>query len=64
MSRAFVELLGDGVEVGLGEGAEAGPAGQVLAQQAVDVFSLLPRCQGDLGSQKQACTPVWMVNRW
>jgi hypothetical protein len=28
------------------------------------VFSLLPRCQGDFGSQKNTCTPVSMVNRW
>ena len=38
LSRAFVELLGDGVEVGLGQGAEVEASGQVLAQQAVGVL--------------------------
>jgi hypothetical protein len=33
LSRAFVELLGDGVEVGLGQGLEVQSSGEVLAQQ-------------------------------
>ena len=48
LSRAFVELLGDGVEVGLGQGAEVEASGQVLTQQAVGVLvaAALPRRLG------------------
>jgi len=35
---SVVELVGDGVEVGFGDGAEVGALGEVLAQQAVGVL--------------------------
>lgn len=35
VSRTSVELVGDGVVVGLGRGAAVEPPGQVLAQQAI-----------------------------
>ena len=52
MSRAAVEFGGDGVQVGLVELAEVATLGEVLAEQAIGVFSLVPRCQGLRGSQK------------
>jgi hypothetical protein len=38
LSRAFVELLGDGVEVGLCQRLEVQSSGEVLAQQTVGVL--------------------------
>src|SRR5665811_1685365 len=45
LSRASVELGGDGVEVRLGQAREVGTLGQVLAEQAVGVLvgAPLPR---------------------
>jgi hypothetical protein len=50
--EASVELGSDGVEVGLGERAQAGALREVLAHNSPFVFSLEPRCQGLCGSQK------------
>jgi hypothetical protein len=57
-----VELGGDGVEVGLGVGAQVAVLGEVLAQEPV-VFSLEPRWEGLRGSQKETGTAVAMLTR-
>jgi hypothetical protein len=52
LSRASVELAGDGVEVVGVVAGEVGSFGEVLAEQV----SLEPRCRGECGSQKYTCT--------
>jgi hypothetical protein len=47
---SVVEFVGDAVEVELGEGGEV-PFGKYWRSSPL-VFSLVPRCQGELGSQK------------
>ena len=51
LSGPFVELTGDGAELGLALQGQVGSVGKILAQQPVGVL-VEPRCQGDLGSQK------------
>jgi hypothetical protein len=41
---------------------EIGALGEVLTQQALTVFSLLPRCQGLRGSQKWTGKPASTVS--
>ncbi len=51
LSRTMVELMGEGVQVGLAERAEGRALGEVLPQQPV-VFSSVPRCHGLRGLQR------------
>jgi hypothetical protein len=52
LARAVVEFVGDGVELGFGDGAEVGALGEYCRSGPL-VFSLEPRCQGACGSQKK-----------
>ena len=52
---------GDRVKVVLIIAGQVGSFGEVLAEQAL-VFSFVPRCQGEWGSQKNTGMPVSVVN--
>jgi hypothetical protein len=66
-SRAFpgsaVERVGDGIDLFGTPSGQVGAFRKVLPQQAVGVFSLVPRCRGLCGSAKNTGTPVSTVNR-
>jgi hypothetical protein len=51
LARPLVELVGDGVELGFGDGGEVSALGKYWRSSPL-VFSLEPRCQGACGSQK------------
>lgn len=59
----IVKLGGHLVEVGTGPDGSIRGLGKVLPQKPI-VFSVVPRCQCECGSQKYADMPVAAVNSW
>jgi hypothetical protein len=51
LAGSVVDLVGDVVEVGLAVDAQVGDFGKYWRRRPF-MFSLVPRCQGEWGSQK------------
>jgi len=64
LARAVVEFVLDVLEVFGGVDGEVRALGDVVPEQPI-VFSLVPRCHGECGSQKYTLIPVAaVISRW
>jgi hypothetical protein len=64
LAGPVVELVGDRVELGFGDGGEVGALGKYWRSSPL-VFSLEPRCHGACGSQKKTSmlASTWVCRR-